>query len=276
MNIFEFNSYTEALQQTFHERKAMNSELTLAWLAQQSLIQPSYLTNVLKGRADLNSDQLYRLCDLLNLTVEDYEFLQLLLEMKRTQFDKKRKELELKIKKIRAQQLSAEKTLKTQTVTLTPEQSEKYYLDPYVQLIHIYLTIPKAKKNLTSLAQKFSVSEARMTLVLQALIEIGYVQKRSEEYEVLQKGKHLPRESHLLRPHQHMLRLKSLEQLQALPAESTYSFSATISTTPEVRTRLQAEFLKFLKAAEKLVENHEAEKLYQINFDLFPWEKDEV
>ena len=275
MSIFEFDSYTEAIQSVFQARKADQPSLTLSGLAQKCLIQPSYLTNVLKGRADLNSDQLYRLCELLDLNSEKYDFLLLLLELRKTQYEKRRSELKQKIKKLRSQELRAEKNISAETVKLTAEQAEKYYLDPYLQLVHIYLTIPKGKKTVEELAVKFSVSITRMLQVLNTLEEIHYIQKKGKKYEVLIEGRHLPRESAMLKPHQQLLRLKSLEQMQALPQELSYSFSATISTSPEVRTHLQAEFLKFLKTAEKLVKNSDAEKLYQINFDLFPWEKDE-
>lgn len=274
MSIFQYDSYTEALESVFKDRKKSQGQLTLAGLAQKCLMQPSYLTNVLKGRADLNSDQLYRLCELLGLNSEEQEYLNLLLELKRTQYEKRRTELKQKIKKWKVEHLRAEKNITAEKVSLTAEQTEKYYLDPYIQLVHIYLTIPKVKKTLEALAQKFSVSEARMLQVLNALEEIQYIRKKGNQYEILVNGKHLPRESPMLRPHQHMLRLKSLEQMQALTPEQVYSFSVTVSTSPEVREHLQAEFLKFIKAAEKLVKNSEPEKLYQINFDLFPWEKE--
>lgn len=274
MNIYQFESYTEALLAVYEERKAATSSLTLSGLANQCLIQPSYLTNVLKGRADLNTDQLYRLCELLNLNSDEGEFLGLLLEHKKTQYDKRRNELAKKIRHTKSHQLRAEKNISAQTVTLTAEQTEKYYLDPYIQITHIYLTIPKGAKSLPDLARKFSVAPSRMQEILKTLEEIGYIQKKGKNYEVLVGGRHLPRESPILRPHQSLLRMKSLEQMLSLPSDDVYSFSATISTTPEVRTRLQAEYLKFLKNAEKLVKSAPPERLYQINFDLFPWEKD--
>ena len=274
MQITQFESYTDALNAVFAEEKRQLPSLTLSSLAQQCLMQPSYLTNVLKERADLNSDQLYRLCELLRLDGDDTEYLLMLLELKRTQYSKRRNELQAKIRKIQSEQLRAEKNILTPSTELTAEQAEKYYLDPYIQLIHIYLTIPQAKKTLAEIARKFAIPLRRAEQVLQTLEEIHYVQRKAKNYEVLNSGRHLPRESAILRPHQQMLRLKSLEQMQSLTVENVYSFSATISTSPEARTQIQAEYLKFLKSAEKIVKGSEPERLYQINFDLFPWEKD--
>lgn len=275
MSIYQYDSYTDAITAIFQQRKSEDSTLTLSGLAQKCLMQPSYLTNVLKGRADLNSDQLYRLTELLKLTSAESDYLLVLLEFKKCQYDKRKKELSQKIHKQRSTHLRAEKNISAKTMPLTAEQSERYYLDPYVQLVHIYLTIPNGKKTLEELATKFSVSPSRMEQVINILEELKFISKKGKKYELLIEGRHLPRESNILKPHQQLLRLKSLEQIQALSQEQSYCFSATISTSPEVRTQLQGEFLKFLKAAEKLVKSSKPEKLYQINFDLFPWEKDE-
>jgi DNA-binding MarR family transcriptional regulator/predicted transcriptional regulator len=276
MNIYAFSSYIEALAAVVNARKQAGHALTLSQLAQVCQMQPSYLTNVLKGRADFNTDQLARVCDQLEISFEENEFLALLLELKKTAFEKRRKHLESKIKLIKSQHLRAEKHITAKTVDLTPEQQDKYYLDPYIQILHIFLSSHEGSASVEMLAQKFSMQKSHVANVLQVLEDIGYIKRSSgnskTKIEVLVEGRHLPRESPLLKPHHALMRIKSIDQMQRLPKESAYSFSATISTMPEVRTQIQAEFLKFLKAAEKLVMSHDAGTLYQINFDLFPWE----
>lgn len=276
MSIYEFESYTEAIESHYKQGKLDHPEWTLSKIAQQCLMQPSYLTNVLKGRADLNSDQLYRLCGILGVADEETEYLLLLLEFKKTQIEKRRRELSLKIKAIKSSHARAEKKISTKVVELSPELIEKYYLDPFNQLVHIYLTIPKAEKSLDGLAKKFSLSKARMAGILNTLEQVGYVQKKGLKYEVIEGGRHLKRDAAVLTAHHQLMRLKSLDQMQSLTVDEVYSFSATISTTPEVREKLQVEYLKFLKIAEKMVKTSEPKKMYQINFDLFPWELEET
>lgn len=272
MSVFAFNSYTEALNPVLQRKREEDSTWTLAKLAQECQMQPSYLTNVLKGRADFNSDQLYRIGDQLGLKTEEVDFLHLLLELKRTTFEKRKQQLNKQIQDIQKQQLRAEKHLTTKSVELSAEQLEQYYLNPYIQLVHIYLGTHDGTSSAESLAKKFLTTTDQMSSILKVLEEIKYIHKKGARYEVLVRGQHLPRESHILRPHHVMMRMKSLDQMQRLAPDQTYSFSATISTLPEVRTQLQAEFLKFLKVAEKLVRGHKPQNLYQINFDLFPWE----
>lgn len=274
MNIYSYTSYTEALQVMMDRKKEASPGWTLAKLAADCIMQPSYLTNVLKGRADFSTDQLARICDLIGLSNEDFEYLALLLELKKSSFEKRRRQLETKIAELRHQHLRAEKNISVKSVSLTPEQQDKYYLDPFVQLIHIFLSCYEGNASVDFLANKFFLPKAKVVHILQDLEEIGYIKRKGAKIEVLVEGRHLPRESHLLRPHHTVMRVKSLDQMQRLPVDQTYSFSATISTEPEVRTKIQAEFLKFMKAAEKLVSTHDAGKLYQLNFDLFPWEMD--
>jgi len=274
MNIYHFEDYIEALTAAIAERKTNDSDWTLANLAQVCQMQPSYVTNVLKGRGDFNAEQLYRVCEQLSLDAEEIDFLTYLLELKKTVYPKRKAILQKKINEFRVRHLRAEKNISAKNVGLIPEQIEKYYLDPLNQIIHIYLGIEGKPNTIDSLATKFGVTKMQMTQVLSLLEEIKYIRKKAGRYEVLVEGRHLPRESHILKSHQILMRLKSLDQMQRMSSEQNYSFSATISTLPEVRVKLQAEFLKFLKAAEKLVKGHDAKNLYQINFDLFPWELD--
>lgn len=272
MSIYQHISYIEALDKAIEEQRTAVSGWTLSKLAEQSQMQPSYLTNVLKGRCDFNSDQLYRVCENLEFKVDEIEYLLLLLESKRTTYKNRKRQLEKKIEQVRSQQLRSEKYLKTKPVELSAEQLEQYYLNPYIPLVHIYLGFVSGPVNAETLAKNFLTTKEQMTGVLKVLEEIKYIRRKGTSYEVLVEGQHLPRESHILRPHHLMMRMKSLDQIQRMSAEQSYSFSATISTMPEVRTKIQSEFLKFLKAAEKLVKDHPSEKMYQINFDLFPWE----
>lgn len=274
MKIFTHLSYTEALTEVIELRKQLGLPISLSALAQTCQMQPSYVTNVLKGRADFNTDQLARICDQLEIGIEEGDYLALLLELKKTNFDKRRLQLETKIKELRARHLRAEKSITTKSVELLPDQLNKYYLDPFIQLIHIFLGSYKKHVTVDLLAQKFSLPKNHVANILQTLEEIHYIKRIGNQIKVLVEGRHLPRESALLKPHHALMRIKSIDQMQRLSSDQSYSFSATISTEPEVKTLIQAEFLKFLKVAEKLVRSRDSEKLYQINFDLFPWEID--
>lgn len=274
MNVYSYNTYTEALIPAVERQRSQAKDFTLAQLATDCLMQPSYLTNVLKGRCDFNSDQLYMVCEQLEFTADEIDFMHLLLELKRTVYPKRKWQLEQRIEKVRREHLRAEKHISAKTVKLSPEQQQQYYLNPYIQLLHIYLESHTGIGNADTLAKKFSVSREQMAGILKTLEEINYIRKKGTGYEVLVEGQHLPRESLIIRPHHVMMRMKSLDQMQRLAPEQNYSFSATISTLPEVRTQIQAEFLKFLKSAEKLVRGSKSKQLYQINFDLFPWEID--
>lgn len=272
MNIFEYTSYYEALADKVSELKAHSPKMTLAKLAQSALMQPSYLTNVLKGRCHFNSDQLFRLCEQLNFNIEEVDYLQLLLEYEKTAYARRKSILEKKIKEIRQHHLRAEKNLSVKPVELNPEELAQYYLDPYIQLVHIFLHSKKGRCTTETITRQFSLSPSQATKIISTLEKLKYIKKNGMQFDVLVEGRHLPRDSQMAKPHLVLMRLKSLDQIQRLSTEQTYSFSATISTLPEVRTRIQAEFVKFLKASERLVNNHDPKHLYQINFDLFPWD----
>ena len=272
MSAYEFDSYTEALESANAKKKLHTSGWTLIQLASACDMQPSYVTNVLKGRAHFNSDQLFKVCEALGIGSEESDYLSLVLEWQRTQVAKRKSILKKRIDKIKQQQLRAEKNLEVKKVDLSPVDLERFYLDPLVQLVHIFLGSSRGKHNSMSLAKKFKVSELQMQGVVKVLEEIKYVRRKEGHLEVLIEGRHLPSDSPMLKPHQILMRVKSLEQMQRLAGDEIYSFSATISSSVEVKNKLKSEFLKFLKNAEKLVRANEGEELLQMNFDLFPWD----
>jgi hypothetical protein len=59
--------------------------------------------------------------------------------------------------------------------------------------------------------------------------------------------------------------------MSRLPEARRYHVSVTFSTSAEVMEQIRAEFLAFLKKAESLVKGGSEEKVFQMNFDLFPW-----
>jgi transcriptional regulator with XRE-family HTH domain len=97
MSIYQFNSYTDALLEAVSLKKQVDPKWTMAQLAEASGMQPSYVTNVLKGRGDFNSEQLFRVCERLDLDLEMTDFLTLLLELKKTTYPKRKTLLEKKL-----------------------------------------------------------------------------------------------------------------------------------------------------------------------------------
>lgn len=274
MSVFKHLKYQSALEEVVKNRKTGESEtrFTLRRLAEEAGLQPSFLTNVLKERFDFNADQLYAVCEVLELTAVERRYLTLLLDFQRSTNKSRRGELKKEIDDLRAQNQKTEKHISARPVALNSDAMAEYYLDPFVQLAHVHLSLPPYTENPNALCGALGVSKSHLSKIFDVLTRIGYVVSEAGRIRVVAQNKHLPKENPLCDPHQALMRLKSIDQLSRLKSDNKYSFSVTLSGTEETRTRLQDEFLAFLKKAEAIVKPARAEKAFQMNFDLFPWE----
>ena len=271
MNLFAQDDYRKILTSAFEEFKKLNLSFTLSKLSTDCGMQPSYLSNVMNGRGDFNSDQLFKIAEILNLPEDLTDFMLLLLEFEKSTVVSRRKKLNLQIEEIRRQKISVSKVLSSKVISLSEIEANEYYLDPYIELVHLYLGIDKKNSDLSSLAHKFGTNKAHMERIINTLLKLGFLKRKGPHWEVQSTTKHLPKESPLCLSHIISQRQLSLNQIQKLGLNEAYSFSAVIGSTESVRDQVKVEFLKFLRSLEKIVHDNPQEKLYQINFDLFPW-----
>lgn len=263
--------YRVVLEEFINIQKKMDDSLTFAKLAQSVQIQPSYLTNVLKKRADLNSDQLYFLAQKLNCTKEETDYFLLLLEYTRTQIPTRKAQLKEQIENIKKEKLSAKNVLQSETLELTNEQIAEFYLDPLNDLILMQCSLDKMDISIETLSAKFSISTSKTKKVLNLLEKLNLITFKDGKWKTSKITKHLPKESPLCKPLQAQQRLLALEKLQKTDEEEFYSFSATISADASTKEAIKIEFLNFLKSVQQITEKAPSKELFQLNFDLFSW-----
>lgn len=273
MSIYKHLKYQEILLSRIEHLKSQSS-LTMAKLAEKVGVQSSYITHVFKGRAHFSADQLYAIGEALNFSEEEVEYLLLLLELERSVHSTRKRKLKEKIELQRAKFLKTESHLSVETVRDLEAATIQYYLDPLCQLVMVFLNFPQYAKDPFLLGAKLGMGSQQLEEILGRLQSSGKVEITKNGYKVLSGSDHLPKESPLCQPHQTLMRYKSVDQMQRLAWGKAYSFSVTFSSTPEDKAQIQSAFLDFVNAAEKIVKKSPREKVYQINFDLFPWELD--
>lgn len=270
MRVYEFTEYRPALAALLNQWRADAPARTLSRIATAAGLQLSYLSNALRLRAHLSTDQVYAIANAIDLGAEATDYLLLVLEHERSGIPKRRQELERRIHEIRTRELRTEKQLKVKSTELSPENLERYYLDPFIQLAHIDLG-RREGTSLSQVAREFGLSDEHASRVLKTLVDLKLAHKKNDAYFPLKGGHHLPKDSPVATPHLMLMRMKSIDQLARLTENERYCFSVTLSSSPETREQLEQEFIRFLKSAEALVKASKPELLYQMNFDLFPW-----
>src|SRR3712207_467893 len=99
--LYDSTNYRVILRDSANRMKKEQPSRTLKWMAEKTGIQAPYLTNVLKERAHLNSDQLYSIAQLFDWDEDQRTYLSLLLDWERSSFAKRRQEIRARIDQIR-------------------------------------------------------------------------------------------------------------------------------------------------------------------------------
>lgn len=272
MSIYKHLKYRPAIQEIVENRRNLPGKFTLRAVAEQAGMQASFLTNVLKGRFDFNADQLFAVSHVLGLSPTERDYLLLLLEHERSVFKPRREELKKQIEDTRKENQKSEKHLAVKAVERSSDGQAQYYLDPFAQLTLVYLNLAPYNKQPEKLGATLGISQSHLGEILKLLVSLGHVAREGQTYKVLARDRHLPKRNPLSGPHLTLMRLKSIDQLQRLSLDQSYSHSVTFTGTEETKEALSDAYLHFLKKAEGIVRPAKSEKVFQMSFDLFPWD----
>ena len=271
--LFEETSYKNILRQNLEDKKArFGNTYTFQKMASACGVQKTYLSRVLANeKSHLNSDQLFLASEFLGFSDSENEFLFLLFEYERSVVQKRRSELKSQIDILRRKNLKTETSLSIPKIDLKPSELDELFLNPYLQLIQVYLTIDRFAEEPEKIAEALLIPIETFHLNLKRLETMGLVRREKKRVSVVQANLHLSSESPLIAAYRSQMRLAALEQMRRLPPDRVYSFSAVFSTTPEIRSKIHAEFLKYIKQVQKLAETGAKRDVFQMNFDLLPW-----
>jgi len=152
---------------------------------------------------------------------------------------------------------------------------QEYYLDPLLQIVHMFMTIPGYQKEPDRVRKELRLTRRKFGDIIARLLRLGILRTGEKEgaYQAQKLSMHLSADSPLVQPYRTLLRLKASQRMQELPGESLYSFSVIFSCDSAARKLIQDDFLKFLKTVEKRVKDSKPSEVHQMNFDLLPWSR---
>ncbi|MCK5074562.1 MAG: TIGR02147 family protein [Bacteriovoracaceae bacterium] len=273
MSIFSKLDYRKIFKETIKNRKRIDSRINFQNMSIYMHIQKPYLSKIIHGNAHMNSDQLFLACEYLGFNEEETSYLHILLEYDRTVVKKRKKRLLQNIKRIQNKYLDTKKHISKKEIASTIEESAEYYLDPIVQIIHICLSIKKYNENPSLLVRDLGISKEKLIVALEKLGSLKIIVPKDNGYQILTRNIHLSKTSPICTTHQNLLRLLSINKLQNITGDLPYNFSVTFSSDIKTKNKIQEKFLSFLNEIESLVKDAPTEDVFQLNFDLFPWNK---
>lgn len=272
MSLYECQSYKQALKILVQERKKIRKSVTFEAMALHCGVQKTYLSKVLSQKGNLSTDQLYLAAEYLKLTTFEFQFLENLFLLNTSNLMQRKAHFQQALDKARREILKSENTLHTESTSAVEQShSEKYYMDPFYQLIHIFLTIDTLNKDSKSIPKKLGLSEEKFSEYVDDLLKWKIIEFKNGRFNVLKNNLHLSKDSHLNTAFRNATKLSAITKMNQLDSQNYYSFSAIISCDHRTKEKIQKRFLDFLKASQSDVIKSNSEEVYQINFDLLKW-----
>lgn len=276
MNIFEVKDYRTYLDNLVKNNKKIAPQLNFQELSKTTRIAKSTISKVMNKKAHLNDDQLFLVCQFLELPYDDYAFLSLVLEWQRTTVTTKKIKLKTRIDALRQAGLNTEHYLQA-SQKLSDEPSElDYYHDVWVQIVHIFLTVRRYRIDPSLILRELNLTRRHLLNILRLLEQKRYINRDRETgvYEVLVEHVHLTKDSPFYLPWLRQLKSVCVEPIFNENSHiAPYSFSVTYSSDTESQLRIKARFLKFLQEVEADVDSSEKEQVFQMSFDMFSWDQ---
>jgi len=270
-DIYKAKSVGEAISRIVAQKKEIYTRFTYQNLAKKMGIQKSYLSQFMKGKVSLSTDQLYLACEALNISGSEQEFLTLLLEAERTGIRSRKKSLERRIQAIQRQMLDTQKHIASKPLSADVSSFNEYYHDPVVSVVHSCLLIPHFARLPKELCPTLSISEARLVEILDLLERLTIISYQKTGVKVLIANTHLPKQKSYFRQFAESIRFLCMSKNRTRPDPNGYFFSVTFTADEKVRLDLQRELLELLGKFETKVVSAPEEDVYQLNIDLFSW-----
>ena len=268
----EAESYKSFLKERLLERRAQfGNRFTFQSMASACRVQKTYLSRVFNGDAHLSDDQLFLACEFLGLDEAGSDLVTTLHQLERTTVSKKKKVLSERLGMLRAQADRPESALQAERLLTSGGDLTEYHLNPHMQLVHMFLTIPEYRLDPNTIAQSIGLSLDELRRILTKLQGLGFVSYSAKGYEVVKEQFHLASDSPLQRAYASLVRLKGVEKVQRLDPGSAYNFSVIFTADEDTKKRIQERFAAFLREMEAEVRPAPSKQVFQMTFDLFSW-----
>lgn len=272
MRLFQEHDLRFIITTLVQESRATGSKMTFERLATAARVQKAHITNVLKGRATFQPDQLYLICKELKLGSKETRYLLLLLDHERSVVLERKTEIWQEVEKMQQEHLQTEKYIRPETTNIALEKTfPRYYLDPLHQIVHMALSIERFAQNPKLLESALNMSHERLVSIVSNLEAHKVIEQKKGRWVSLKKQMHLKRSSDLYTSWKLQIQNLAQGRSQSHSQEKSYGFTVVFSADEKARKKIQAKLLELINEIEPVVVQAPAQNVYQLSLDLLPW-----
>ncbi len=272
MDLAKYSDYRDLLRQEMLRRKqTFPQRYTFQKMAEECRVQKTYLSRVLKMQGHLSSDQTFLACGYLGFDEPAVNFTLLLKEFNDCLVAERKQLLQKKLLAAAQRELATAGHLSARAAAEKESTEQLYFLDPWNQIIHLAMEIPRFAKNPALLLPILHIEAEALNEILEWLETQGFLVREGSLWRSQQVHLHLSAESTMQRSYRKLMRMAALHRWEVSQNKSDYGFSVLFTADEKTLQVIRKDILAVIKAAEKKVVQAKAEKLIQMNIDLLGW-----
>lgn len=263
-SIFEYTHYKTFLkaQTKLRGRKSV--------LAEAMGIQPTYLSQVLNGNAQLNLEQVESLNRFLHHTEDESHFLLLLVQKEKAGTKTLENYFQKQIDELYLKRLDLTKRLGAQN-TLSEEDRNIYYSSWVYGALHMAVTVPQLRTR-ESLLKHFNMTSERFQQVVDFLLRTGMITERGREFYPGPTFMRIGKEAHQIIKHHTNWRNQAIEALER-EASHDLHYSAVVTLSEKDALKIKDHLLQAIHDNIEIIKKSPEEKIYVYTLDFFELKK---
>ena len=265
MNIYEFTDYKDFLRSYIknHQRSGITAEL-----AQAAGCDRSYFSQTINAKAHLTPDHAVNLVEALSFREDEKGYFLLMVlhdraanaaakEIFRKKMQKAAQENLILTKKIRESEKPKE---------LSDRSKARYYSNWLYGAVHI-LTSIKELQTVEAIANKLHIEKKMADEILNDLVEMGLVDRKSGRFTHSGANLHLSSDSPFNQLNNFLWRNRALER--ELVARDEVHYSTAFSLTKKDWQALKSQLISFIEKQRQFIHASGSDELYCFCCDLF-------
>lgn len=265
MDIFTYNDYRKILADWLQLEKKQH-RLNASMLAERIRVHPTFISQVFKGNKDLSSEQWLEICELMNLSEIEGDYLHFLLLMNRAGTKKTRTFYQKKMDEILRKRLRLQDRFKDHK-QLTDQERAIFYSSWLYSALRLYCSCEEGK-TFEQLVQKFELSKNKANEILEFLCAFGLCKFEKGQYHLGDQHVHVSANSPFVIRHHTNWRLRALNSLESSTTEEL-NFTAPMSISKKDFHIIREKIVKLIQESVEIAKASKAEDLAALTIDFF-------
>lgn len=257
-------NYRTVIREIVEARSAKKDGMSFTKLANVCRIQRSYLSQVINLKNHFSNDQLYAICEALDLPKSQRDYLMLLSEYERCKNPERKDYLCHKIKKV---QESVAKNTSVMSEALR-DALDDYFCDPWAEIVLNFFRIDHYARHPEEVREILGITRRRWDVVMKTLRDSQFIVDGPDRI-LTPQGFPVPEENSPADRIRHiMARMRVAQQKLKQRYIDDFLYNLWYTTNRDSKKKLKIDQLHLLKRIVEESRHTRQEKIYQLTLDV--------